>query len=50
MNAEIGEIASNVKKGRESEDEMTTFRYVGNAAQDMTAADMVIKNSKRIEL
>lgn len=45
---EIGEIASGIKKGRVSDTEITLFKSVGNAVQDIAAADAIMK--KAIEL
>ncbi|MBK7598757.1 MAG: ornithine cyclodeaminase family protein [Acidobacteria bacterium] len=44
--AEIGEIAAGRKKGRESRDEITFFKSVGNAALDAAAAARVIAKFK----
>jgi ornithine cyclodeaminase/alanine dehydrogenase-like protein (mu-crystallin family) len=44
--AEIGEIAAGRKKGRESRDEITFFKSVGNAALDAAAAAGVIAKFK----
>lgn len=44
--AEIGEIAAGRKKGRESKDQITFFKSVGNAALDAAAAAKVIAKFK----
>jgi ornithine cyclodeaminase/alanine dehydrogenase-like protein (mu-crystallin family) len=41
IHAEIGEIASGQKSGRESESEITFFKSVGNAVQDLAVAGRV---------
>lgn len=40
--AEIGEIAAGIKPGRESADEITFFKSVGNAVQDAVTAARVL--------
>jgi len=39
--AEIGEIAAGLKTGRQSDDEITYFKSVGNAVQDAAVAQAV---------
>ena len=41
IHAEIGEIAAGVKPGREADDEITFFKSVGKAAQDVAVAQAV---------
>jgi len=48
--AEIGEIVAGSKKGRESEKEVTVFKSVGNAVQDLAAAALVLNNAQRLNL
>jgi len=48
--AEIGEIAAGNKKGRESEKEITLFKSVGNAVQDLAAASQVLVNAQKLNL
>lgn len=43
IHAEIGEIAAGLKPGRQSADEITFFKSVGNAVQDAAAAAQVLK-------
>ena len=45
LHAEIGEIALGVKAGRESDQEITLFKSVGNAVQDLLAAGVVLSYS-----
>ena len=40
---EIGDVISGTKKGRTSEDDLTLFKSVGNAIQDLVAADEVFR-------
>jgi len=40
--AEIGEIAAGLKPGRTSAEEITFFKSVGNAIQDLTVAARVL--------
>jgi ornithine cyclodeaminase len=47
IDAELGEIVAGVKPGRESEDEITFFKSVGNAAQDAAAAAEVLVAAER---
>lgn len=43
--AEIGEIAAGLKPGRENDDEITYFKSVGNAAQDVAVAQAIYQRS-----
>ena len=45
--AEIGEIVDGAKTGRTSEDEITIFKSVGNAVQDIAAASLILKNAEK---
>jgi ornithine cyclodeaminase/alanine dehydrogenase-like protein (mu-crystallin family) len=48
--AEIGELLRGEKSGRTSDEEITFFKSVGNAAQDLTAASYVLKEAERLNL
>ena len=48
--AEIGEIAAGVKTGRQNDDEITLFKSVGIAVQDVAAAASVLENARRLNL
>ena len=48
--AEIGEIAAGTKKGRLSEQEITCFKSVGNAVQDVAVAQSVYKEAAKQNL
>ncbi len=50
IHAEIGEIATGLKKGRESNSEITFFKSVGNAVQDLAAASQVLVNAVEMKL
>ncbi len=45
--AELGEVAAGLKEGRTAADEITLFKSVGNAAQDLFAAAHVIEVAER---
>ena len=48
--AELGEIVAGRKKGRESDSQITLFKSVGVAVQDLAAADRVLANAERLGL
>ncbi len=48
--AEIGEIASGSKPGRERADEITYFKSVGNAVQDASVARAIYDKAQRENL
>ena len=50
IHAEIGEIILGSKAGRESEDEITFFKSVGNAVQDAAAAQLALQNALLMNL
>lgn len=50
IHAEIGEVAAGLKPGREEADEITLFKSVGNAIQDLAAAAMAAKDARRLGL
>ena len=43
--AEIGEVVAGVQPGRESDDEITLFKSLGQAVEDIAAADLVYRRS-----
>lgn len=45
--AELGEILSKLKPGRTSANEITLFKSVGNAVQDLAVAALVLKNKEK---
>jgi alanine dehydrogenase len=48
--AELGEISAGVKSGRTSADEITFFKSVGVAVQDVAAASAVLKAARELGL
>jgi ornithine cyclodeaminase/alanine dehydrogenase-like protein (mu-crystallin family) len=46
--AEIGEVVAGTKRGRESEEEITLFKSVGVAVEDIVAASLVYKNQRLV--
>ncbi|MFQ5753619.1 MAG: ornithine cyclodeaminase family protein, partial [bacterium] len=50
IHAEIGEIAAGNKAGRESETEITFFKSVGNAVQDLAVANQALLNAEKLGL
>jgi alanine dehydrogenase len=44
--AEIGEVVAGTKSGRESEEEITLFKSVGVAVEDIVAADLVWRRTR----
>ncbi|MCY3021026.1 MAG: hypothetical protein NTW87_18585 [Planctomycetota bacterium] len=50
IHAEIGEIAAKQKPGRTSDSEITLFKSVGNAVQDLAAASRILANARTMGL
>ena len=50
IHAELGEIVLGRKSGRQSEDEITFFKSVGNAVQDAVAAQAALRNANAMKL
>ncbi|MEM1136933.1 MAG: hypothetical protein AAGI07_13930, partial [Bacteroidota bacterium] len=50
VNCELGEVAAKVKSGRQNEHEITVFKSVGNAAQDLVVAQYVYKKATEKKL
>ncbi len=50
VQAELGEIISGKKPGRQSDEETTYFKSVGVAVQDAMAAELALFNAKRLKL
>jgi alanine dehydrogenase len=48
--AELGEIVAGAKPGRTSSDEITLFKSVGVAVQDVAAAGAVLEAARRLDL
>jgi ornithine cyclodeaminase/alanine dehydrogenase-like protein (mu-crystallin family) len=50
IHAEIGEIAAGKAKGRISDAEITIFKSVGNAMQDLMVANLALINAEKLKL
>lgn len=48
--AEIGEVVSKMKLGREDKDNITVFKSVGTAAQDIAAASIILENAAKLNI
>lgn len=48
--AELGEIVLGTKSGRTSSDEITVFKSVGNAAQDLAVASYLVRKAQKLNL
>lgn len=47
---ELGEIVAGIKPGRTSDEEITVFKSVGNAAQDLAVASYLVKKAQKNNL
>lgn len=47
---ELGELVTGMKAARETEDEITVFKSVGLAVQDLATADLVLTKAKKLGL
>ena len=50
VSTELGEILLGRSPGRRSDDEITLFKSVGVAIQDLCAASKALQNARRLEL
>jgi len=50
IHAELGEVVSGRRPGRQSRDEVTLFKSVGSAAQDVAAAGRILAAAQRLDL
>ena len=48
--AEIGEVLAGSRPGRTSDAELTLFKSVGNAVQDLAVAGLILEEARRLEL
>ena len=48
--AEIGEVLAGTRPGRTDDAELTLFKSVGNAVQDLAVAGLVLEEARRLEL
>ena len=46
--AEIGEVVSGVKQGRQTDDEITLFKSLGAAVEDIAAANLVYQRAAAV--
>jgi alanine dehydrogenase len=46
IRAELGEVLIGAKPGRSSEDELTVFRSLGLAVEDLAAAEYVVRRAR----
>ena len=50
IHAEVGELVLGRKSGRQSDNEITFFKSVGNAVQDAVAAQVALGNARRLKI
>ena len=50
IHAELGEIVTGEKTGRSNESEITVFKSVGNAAQDLVTAGEIFNRARKSEI
>jgi ornithine cyclodeaminase/alanine dehydrogenase-like protein (mu-crystallin family) len=48
--AEIGEVLAGSRSGRAENSQLTLFKSVGNAVQDLAVAGLVLEEARRLEL
>jgi ornithine cyclodeaminase/alanine dehydrogenase-like protein (mu-crystallin family) len=48
--AEIGEVLAGSRPGRSGDAELTLFKSVGNAVQDLAVAGLILEEARRLEL
>jgi ornithine cyclodeaminase/alanine dehydrogenase-like protein (mu-crystallin family) len=48
--AEIGEVLAGTRPGRTDQAELTLFKSVGNAVQDLAVAGLILEKARRLEL
>jgi len=48
--AEIGEVLAGSRPGRTEDSELTIFKSVGNAVQDLAVAGLILEEARRLEL
>jgi ornithine cyclodeaminase/thiomorpholine-carboxylate dehydrogenase len=47
IGTELGEVLLNLRPGRQSDDELTVYKSMGHAMEDMVAANLVYKRAKK---
>jgi ornithine cyclodeaminase len=50
IHAELGEIVTGEKSGRSNDPEITVFKSVGNAAQDLVTAGKIFSKAKEARI
>ena len=48
--AEVGEVLAGSRPGRTEDSQLTLFKSVGNAVQDLAVAGLVLEEARRLEL
>ena len=48
--AEIGEVLAGLRPGRTADADLTIFKSVGNAVQDLAVAGLILEEARRLEL
>ncbi|MDH3814595.1 MAG: ornithine cyclodeaminase [Acidobacteriota bacterium] len=48
--AEIGEVLAGLRPGRAADADLTIFKSVGNAVQDLAVAGLILEEARRLEL
>jgi ornithine cyclodeaminase len=48
--AEIGEVLAGSRPGRSDDAELTLFKSVGNAVQDLAVASLILEEARRLDL
>ena len=47
IGTELGEVLLNVRPGRQSDDELTVYKSMGHAMEDMVAANLIYERAKK---
>jgi len=50
VRGELGEVLTGKAKAREDESELTLFRSLGLAVEDLAAAELAVANARRMTL
>ena len=48
VKAELGEVLSGIKPGRQNNEELTVFRSLGLAVEDLAAAEHAVATARRL--
>ena len=49
IHAELGELVNESRPGRENSEEITVFKSVGNAVQDVAVAGAILEQAESLE-